>query len=330
MLKPDHIKRFLISRTPVAFLIRKSKQWSLPGFEGIPIYDVVRFFAQQMQHVGLNERAASISFNFLLAIPPLAIVMFTILSHLPWASPLYQEALKLAERIAPDNNTFRIIKSIIDDFFRPDGSLVSIGLIVSLFFSSNAVITIMYTFNRSMLHIEVEKRNFLQIRLEAIKITILIIVIIIATMIILVTQGTMLDFIRRKLSVSDQSLSWVVETIRFLATFLMIFFAVALIYRYAPAVQKKWKLASPGALLSTFMIIGFTYLFSYWVNNFASYNKVYGSVGSLLILMLLVFFNSLMLLIGFELNVSINSLKSIARKRHQGEKTAHPADPASI
>lgn len=326
----NHIKRFLITRTPAAFLIRKSKLWSLPGFQGIPIYDVVRFFSQQMQHVGLNERAASISFNFLLAIPPMAIVMFTILSHLPWATPLYREALMLAERIAPDKSTFQLIKSIIDDFFKPDGSLISIGLLVAVFFSSNAVITIMYTFNRSMLHIEVEKRNFLQIRLEAIKITILLIVIIVATMIILVTQGTMLDFIRRKLLISDRSLSWVIETIRFLATFLMIFFAVALIYRYAPAVQKKWKLASPGALLSTFMIIGFTYFFSYWVNNFASYNKVYGSVGSLLILMLLVFFNSLMLLIGFELNVSINSLKSIAHKRQSGEKNTHTVDPANI
>jgi membrane protein len=97
----------------------------------------------------------------------------------------------------------------------------------------------------------------------------------------------------------------------------MVFFSVAFIYKYAPAIQKKWRLASPGSLLATFLIIAFTYFFSIWVNNFASYNKVYGSLGSILILMLLVFVNSLVLLIGFELNVSINSLKSIAKKRQQ-------------
>jgi membrane protein len=91
--------------------------------------------------------------------------------------------------------------------------------------------------------------------------------------------------------------------------------AIGLIYRYAPHVQKKWKIKSPGAVLATLLIIAFTFLFSYWVNNIASYNKVYGSLGSILILMFLVFVNSLVLLIGFELNVSINSLKTIASKR---------------
>lgn len=310
-----NLERVIITSPPVAYLIRKSKQMSLPGFEGLPLFDVISFFFRQMQQVGVNERAAAISFNFLMAIPPLAIVLFTILSHLPMSETLYGEALILARQITPDNSTFNIIKSIMDDFFKPDSALISLGLIFAVFFSSNAVITIMRTFNKSMLHIEVEKRNFLKIRFEAIKLTVLIIILIVATILILVTQGRILEFIRNWLSMGDKSYNWIVELIRFALTFFMVFFSIALIYKYAPAVQKKWKLASPGALLATFLIIAFTYVFSYWVNNFASYNKVYGSLGSILILMLLVFVNSLVLLIGFELNVSINSLKSIARKR---------------
>ncbi|MGL6267285.1 MAG: YihY/virulence factor BrkB family protein, partial [Chitinophagaceae bacterium] len=100
---------------------------------------------------------------------------------------------------------------------------------------------------------------------------------------------------------------------------MLIFISIGLIYRYAPAVEKKWKFFSPGATLATILIITFTILFSYWVNNFAAYNKVYGSLGSIMILMLLIFVNSLVLLIGFELNVSISSLKSIAEKRQQSE-----------
>lgn len=323
----DIIKKHIVSQPLLKRVVRKSKQVSLPGFQGIPIYEVIRFFIQQMQHVGLNERAASISFNFLLAIPPLAIVLFTILSHLPWAEHLYKEALILANDIAPTLSTFEIIKSVIDDFFKPDSSLISIGLITAVFFASNAMITIMRTFNKSMLHIEVEKRNFFEIRFEAIKLTVLIIIIIVATMIILMTQGTLLEYIRQLLDISDRSYNWLVESVRFIATFLMIFFGVAFIYRYAPAVRKKWKLASPGAILATLLIIAFTYLFSFWVNNFATYNKVYGSLGSLMILMLLVFFNSLVLLIGFELNVSINSLQSLAKKRTDLALNPHQEDP---
>jgi membrane protein len=311
------LERIFLTSAPVAYVIRKSKEISLPGFEGLPVFDVVSFFAKQMQQVGLNERAAAISFNFLMAIPPLAIVLFTTLSHLPMSETLYDEALVLARQISPDNSTYNMIKSVMNDFFNPDGSLISLGLIFAVYFSSNAVITIMRTFNKSMLHIEVEKRNFLQIRYEAIKLTVLIIVLIIATILILVSQGRILSYVRESLSIGDKSYTWIVELIRVLLTFFMVFFSIAFIYKYAPAIQKKWKLASPGALLATFLIIAFTYLFSIWVNNFASYNKVYGSLGSILILMLLVFVNSLVLLIGFELNVSINSLKSIAIKRQQ-------------
>jgi membrane protein len=309
------LQRIIITSPPVSYVIRKSKQISLPGFEGLPVFDVLSFFLRQTQQVGLNERAAAIAFNFLMAIPPLAIVLFTLLSHLPMSGNLYEESLILLRRITPDNSTYTILKSIMDDFFRPDSALISVGLIFAIFFSSNAVITIMRTFNKSMLHIEVEKRNFLQIRYEAIKLTVLIIVLIVATILILVSQGRALTYIRSWLNIGSKSYNWIVELIRFMLTFFMVFFSIAFIYKFAPAVQKKWKLASPGAILATFLIIGFTYVFSYWVNNFAAYNKVYGTLGSILILMSLVFVNSLVLLIGFELNVSINSLKSIARKR---------------
>jgi membrane protein len=313
------LERIIITSPPIDFLIRKSKKISLPGFEGLPLYDVAVFFIRQMQREGLNERAAAISFNFLMAIPPLAIVLFTILSHLPMSDKLYREALLLIRQVTPDQATYKILKSVMDDFFEPTSGLLSVGLLLAINFASNAVITIMRTFDKSILHIEVEKRNFFEIRFEAIKLTVLILTLIIGTMLIITLQGSLLGVIRKWLSLGDKSYTWIVELVRLILTFTMVFFSIAFIYRYAPAIEKKWKLNSPGALLATVLIILFTYVFSYWVNNFASYNKVYGSLGSILILMLLVFVNSLVLLIGFELNVSINSLKSIAMRRQVDE-----------
>lgn len=313
------LQRIILTSAPVSFLIRKSKQISLPGFEGIPLYDVVRFFLQQTQQVGLNERAASISFNFLLAIPPLGIFIFKLLSNMPGSKNLYNEALNLARQVAPDRSSFLVIKNVMDDFFTMDSRFLSFGVILAVFFSSNAMITIMRTFNKSMLHIETEKRNFLQLRWEAIKLTFYIVIMILATIGILVTQGSFFGYLAQWLDIPGKTLSWAGQSIRILITFLLVFISIALIYRYAPAVQKKWKLTSPGSLLATFLIICFTILFSFWVNNIASYNKVYGSLGGILILMLLIYVNSLVLLIGFELNVSINSLKSIAQRRAKQE-----------
>lgn len=309
------LQRILIESRPVKALINWSKKLVLPGFEGLPLYDVLHFFFKQTQQIGLNERAASVSFNFLMAIPPLFIFIFTLLSYIPGSKRLYEEILILLRGVIPDATTYTMIKNVMDDFFATGTGTLSFGLLLALYFASNATLTIMRTFRKSMLHIEVEERNFIEVRLSAIRLTFIIVLLIIATIMIMLTQTIILNWIIEQMNIKDNVIDFIFGSGQFVVTFLLIFLAIGLVYRYAPHVQKKWKIRTPGALLATILIMSFTYFFSYWVNNIASYNKIYGSLGSILILMFLVFVNSLVLLIGFELNVSINSLKSIAEKR---------------
>jgi membrane protein len=320
-----NIERKIIESKPIQFLIETSKKIILPGFEKLPLYDVLKFFIKQTQEIGLNERAASIAFNFLMAVPPFFIFIFTLLSNMPGSKRLYDEVLIIVKTVMPDESTFLIIKDVMDDFFLPGTGLLSFGLLLALYFSSNATLTIMRTFTKSMLHIEVEKRNFIELRWDAIKLTMLIVLLVFATIFILLTQTIVVNWLLDRIHIKDYFSDLILNIIQILIIFLLIFVAIGMIYRYAPNVQKKWKVRSPGAILATILVMAFTYLFSYWVNNIASYNKVYGSIGSILILMFLVFVNSLVLLIGFELNVSINSLKSIAAKRkkhhHYDEET---------
>lgn len=309
------LQRILIESRPVKTVINWSKKLVLPGFERLPLYDVLHFFFKQTQQIGLNERAASVAFNFLMAVPPLFIFIFTLLSYIPGSKRLYEEILVLLRGVIPDATTYTMIKNVMDDFFATGTGTLSFGLFLALYFSSNATLTIMRTFRKSMLHIELEDRNFIEVRLSAIRLTFIIVLLIIATIMIMLTQTIILNWIIEQINIKDIFIDFIFGFGQFLVTFLLIFLAIGLIYRYAPHVQKKWKIRTPGALLATILIMSFTYFFSYWVNNIASYNKIYGSLGSILILMFLVFVNSLVLLIGFELNVSINSLKSIAEKR---------------
>jgi len=309
------LERIIIESKPITFLIEKSKKIVLPGFEGLPSYDVILFFIKQTQQIGLNERASSIAFNFLMAIPPFFIFIFTLLSNIPGSRKLYNEILIIVKTITPDQSTYSVIKNVMDDFFSSGTGLLSFGLLLALYFSSNATLTIMRTFTKSMLHIDIEKRNFIQIRWNAIKLTTLIILLVFATLFILLTQTIVINWIVEHWHIKDHISNTFFSIIQIVIIFLLIYLSIGMIYRYAPNIQKKWKIKSPGAILATILIMTFTYLFSYWVNNFATYNKVYGSIGSILILMFLVFVNSLVLLIGFELNVSINSLKSIAERR---------------
>lgn len=304
------LQRLILETKLVKAIIDWSKKIVLPGFEGLPLYDVLSFSFDQSREIRLNERAASISFNFLLAIPPLFIFVFTFLSFLPGSRRLYQEVLVLIESVTPDEYTYNMIKGVTDDFFNAGTGTLSFGLLLAIYFSSNATLTIMRTFRKSMLHIQVEKRNFLQIRWSAIKLTFLIVLLILATILIMLTQTLIVNWFFSTFNIKGEQMDLIVGAGHFLLTSLLIFFSIGLIYRYAPHVKKKWKIRSPGTILATFLIMLFTYLFSYWVNNIAAYNKIYGSLGSILILMFLVFVNSLVLLIGFELNVSINSLKN--------------------
>src|SRR5260221_12719860 len=82
------LERIIITKTPIAFFLRKSKRWILPGFEGVPLYDVIKFFYKQLKSASITERASAISYNFIMAIPPSLLFLFTLLPNLPFIKRL--------------------------------------------------------------------------------------------------------------------------------------------------------------------------------------------------------------------------------------------------
>lgn len=310
------LERIIINSRPVDFVITRSKRWILPGFKGLPVYDVLMFLLRQIKKEGLNIRAAAISFNILMAIPPFLIFLFTLVPYLPGQQNFVRELLSLIRDLTPNRETFIWVKDFIEDFTKPRSGLLSVGFIAAGFFASNAMLGIMSSFNRS-LHVSYrQRRNFFQNRLAAIKLTFFIATIFMASILLLILQGSILTNVLRWLHLENDTIRWWINLVRWLVIVALIYFAIGLIYRFAPAVQRKWSINSPGTTLATFLIILITVVFSYWVNNFGTYNKVYGSIGTVIILMSSFFFNSLILLIGFELNVSINFLKIEAETRH--------------
>jgi membrane protein len=124
-------------------------------------------------------------------------------------------------------------------------------------------------------------------------------------------------------NITDPNNKALVNSIRWLLIVALFFLSIGLIYRYAPAIKKKWKIISPGTILATFLIVLVLSLFSFWIRNFGNMNRIYGSIGTVLILMSLIFISSLVLLIGFELNVSINTLKMLAQQREKMVNDQH-------
>lgn len=303
------LERIILNSLPVKFVLNKSKKISLPGFQGISLFQVVRFFIQQINTVGLNERAAAISFNFIMAIPASAIFLFTLVPYLPISKQFTLQILKLTKDITPNQNTYLLINDFLNDFFnRPRNALLSFGFLLAIFYSSNAMMGVIRTFDKSIF--EEKKSNFLKKRWKALKLTFILTFLIFGIVLILMGQDYFFNNLMNWIDLKNKTILSLIKNLRWLFILLFFFYSIAFIYRYAPSVNEKWKLISPGTILATVLTIGTTLIFSWWVNNFGSYNKIYGSIGTAMIIMLIIYFNSLILLIGFELNVSITKLKS--------------------
>jgi membrane protein len=309
-------ERIIITKTPLAFLLRKSKQWHLPGFEGVPLYDVIKFFYRQVKTVGLTERASAVAYNFIMAIPPSFLFLFTLIPHLPFISKksLSTQLHSIIYDIIPARQHNKNLIAFIDSFLSESKiGLLSFGLVLALFFASNAMMGLMRSFNKN--YMGFAKRGGLQARWIAIRLTVLIFGLVLGCLIVLITQGAFLKWLGVKSNFWKEFIFYT----RWVVIVALIYYSIAFIYKYAPAVQKRWNLISPGTILATFLSIIATLGFSAFVNNFGRYNALYGSIGTIIMLMALIFINSLMLIIGFELNVSIKSLKHIADERAMNE-----------
>ena len=312
-----NLERIIITKTPVAFILNKSKHWYLPGFEGVPLYDVIKFFFRQVKTVGLTERASAIASNFIMAIPPSFLFLFTLIPHLPFISKrsIKKELHSLILDVIPAKIHNEYLITFVDSFLDESKiGLLSFGLMLALFFASNAMMGLMRSFNKN--YIGFAKRKDLHKRWMAIKLTSLIFLLVLGCLILLITQGEVLKW----LGVKSATLRSIIFYARWIFIVALVYFSIAFIYKYAPAVEKRWKLISPGTILGTFLSILATYGFSLFVNTFGRYNALYGSIGTIIVFMALVYLNSLVLLIGFEINVSIKSLRSIAEKREIEEK----------
>jgi membrane protein len=305
------LERIFLNWPPVAFIIKKSKSLYVPGFQGIPLYDVVIFFIKQVNKIGLNERAAAISFNLIMALPATLLFLFSILPYFPEFLNIKEQMLSLFKDISPNSNTYRFIETLMDDLMQRSIGIFSFGFILVVYYASNAMMSLIITFDRSIME---HKRFFLHQRWKAIQLTAIIVLLLIASTLILLGQEQLSIFIGKILGLKKSALYWI-NSIRWIVIIGLFFYGIAFIYKYAPSVKIRWKLISPGSLLATTLILFTTLLFSYWVNNFGSYNKVYGSIGTVMILMVLAYINSLILLIGFELNVSITYLTQNAAER---------------
>ncbi|HEY0769668.1 MAG TPA: YihY/virulence factor BrkB family protein, partial [Sphingobacteriaceae bacterium] len=127
---------------------------------------------------------------------------------------------------------------------------------------------------------------------------------------ILITVGEfILNHLKEEVLIGDSFWIYIIAMVKWVILMAVYFITISILYRYAPAHTKKWRLFSAGSWLATILAILTFWGFSFYINNFGTYNKVYGSIGTLIVVMIWLYLNSLIILIGFELNASIDLSK---------------------
>ncbi|WP_276134578.1 YihY/virulence factor BrkB family protein [Polluticoccus soli] len=293
------LQQYVRQSRPVRVVRDRAKKIIVPGTEGLSLYEVTKFFLQGIRNSRLNVSCAAVTYNFLMAIPPTLLFLFSLVPYLP-LHDVQNTILMVLRYITPNVNAYNNISGIIVDFMNnTQEGVLSFGLLLTIFFSSNGMMGLIRNFEKSLPFYV--KRSGLRKRWTAIKLTFMLMGVVILTLAALIIQSQELNEII--LQVFDNTL--VPRLVSLLIIGLLIFSSISVVYTYGPSLNDRFDFVSPGSVFATILCIITTFVFYFLVNNFINYSKVYGSIGSIMAFMVWMWLNTMVILLGYELNVSI-------------------------
>lgn len=279
-----------------------ARKLTLPGFEKMPIYDVVEFFIHGIRKSSLLSRANSLSFTFTLAVFPAILFIFTLIPYIP-VDGLQDSILNALANVMPDQVYSFLELTITEIVSKHHGGLLSLGFVMAFYFATNGVIGIMKAFNRSA-H-AMETRSWLKMHLVSFGLLLILVTIILIASGLMILTPVFLNYVSSSGMITSSFAIILIKVAKWIILTLLIFLSLSFIYYFAPAGKRVFRFISPGSTMATLLSLIFIALFNIYIENFSQYNKLYGSIGTIFILMMYINMNAIALLIGFELNASI-------------------------
>lgn len=300
-------QKLLINSNLVKVSEKTLKRLVIPGFDGMPVYDVATFFIKGLQRGALSMRAAAFSYNLFLALFPAIIFFFTIIPYIPVAG-FQDNLLEMLQNFIPKKAFDAVEETLFDIVKRPRGGLLSVGFVMAMYFSTNGIHSLIESFNQTK-HI-IETRSWVRQRLISIVLVFILSFLLVIAIALIALGPVALDFLVKHQMLRVSFSYYMIIAGKWIISSALLFFAFSFLYYLAPAAQSRFRFISAGSTLSTVLTILASVGFNYYVNSISRYNTLYGSIGTLIIVMVWIYFNAMIILIGFELNVSIQKAKS--------------------
>ena len=293
-----------MDKEKIQHIKQKLKDIVIPGFEGLSISRVLSFFFDGLKNGVLHVRSSSVAYNTFLAIPPTIIFFFTLIPYMP--IPNFDVQLMEFFRSILPNTSFKALESTLYEVVtHRKGGLLSFGFFLSFFFSTNGMHNLIVSFNATA-H-DTKRRNWFVIRINSFLMVIMqTFLVTLAVALIFYGKATLEyliihDFLEKNFTFHLLNLSKLIIII------ILFFSAISSLYIMAPVKKESWKFISAGATLATILSLLIALVFTYFVNHFNQWNKLYGSIGTIMASMLWIYLNSFSIILGFELNASIKS-----------------------
>lgn len=304
-------RRFILKLVPIRLLITWLKKVQIRSHEDVSLYVVVRNFLKKIHDDEIMDRANGVAFNFIMAIFPAIIFLFTLT---PYVTAYFPEVnresiIAFLSELMPPSMAEVASSTVLDIVSNQRGGLLTLGFLFALYLSTNGMIALMRAFNSC--YKTIENRSGLKTRLIATALTFNMALVLFLAILLLVGGQLALDYLLANLNdfgwinFNDFAL-YLIFALRFLVIFIVFFLSISTIYYFGPAIHYNWRFFSIGSFVATLLCLAVSYGFSYYVTNFGTYNKVYGSIGVFIALMIWVQLITLMLLVGYEINTSIH------------------------
>lgn len=305
-------KRILLAWNPARLLLSWMRKIRFRNHENVSLYKIARVFMANLQKDQILERANGVAFNFILAIFPAIIFLFTLIPYISYFIPTLnrQRILDFILEMMPPSMAEVAASTVADIIGNTRGGLLTLGFVFSLYLATNGMMSLMRAFNAC--YKTVEKRGEFKMRLIATGLTVNLAIVLFIVITLLIVGEFVLDYVTNNLaefgwSGIDTFTLYLLFALRFLVIFIGFFLAIATIYYFGPAIHWNWRFFSVGALVATILCLAVTYGFSFYITNFGTYNKVYGSIGVLIALMIWIQLITIVLLVGYEINASIHA-----------------------
>ena len=303
-----------LAKIPVVnLLVKLLKSIKLPGFEGLSIYDLVEIYITGIVKGALTSRASAIAFSFFTAIFPFLLFILILIPYIP-IDGFQGEFSRFLESFLPPSTSEFFFKSIFENIQgNQQAGLLSSVFLLSIFLMANGVSAVFSGFENS--YHEQLTRNVFNQYLYALGVALILAFLVIVTVAVVGYFEIYIipDFFEtlenNGLAKKDNSTFWITVA-KYAFYVFIVYIATAILYYFGTKEGKQSKFFSIGALLTTILILVISYLFGIYIENFSKYNELYGSIGALLILLFYMWLNSNILLLGFELNVSLNKLRN--------------------